>query len=258
MKKLDQTLVNAVFLALIATSHAALAQPTAPVDTKTPNSNPTVTPTGQKIPLNDFKKIRIQGAIEVVLVQGVDNFVMFENKDIEAKKGEVKIESRDGTLQIGSSDNWKLRREGVVKLTVGFKNIDDIRLQGSGNLMGTGPLKFDDVRLSIAGSGDIDLKEVQVSSELKASIGGSGNIKLAGTATSLNVSVAGSGDFAGEVFKADTVKVAIAGSGDVKVWSNKEISLSIAGSGNVDHWGPGKVVKQSIAGVGSVTPKGGR
>ncbi len=142
-------------------------------------------------------------------------------------------------------------------MIIGFKALDELRILGSGSITAPGPIKLTAAKLSVVGSGDIVFSNLEAI-ELKASISGSGDIKLVGVSKDLGVSVAGSGDFSGEKFKADTVRVSIAGAGDVKVWANTELSMSIAGAGNIDHWGPAKVVKQSVAGVGSINPKSDR
>jgi hypothetical protein len=105
-----------------------------------------------------------------------------------------------------------------------------IRVAGSGDVWTAdvrGPLAVD-----IAGSGNVSVGSM--SGPLDVHVAGSGDVKVAGGhATTMNVSIAGSGDV---VFRgvADSLKARIAGSGDVRAREVRgSISKAVMGSGGV-------------------------
>jgi hypothetical protein len=210
-----------------------------------------------KILVSDFTRLRLDGHADIVLVQSNESFVSFSAKDGNINNFDLKIEIKDNLLSICSCQAWKFWRKENGVLTIGFKNLEEIRILGSGNLEAAGPVKLGKASLSISGAGDVSFAKLEAQ-ELRTSISGAGDIKLTGTAKSLSVNLAGAGDFSGEKFKADSVKVSLAGAGSIRVWANTDISMALAGVGNIDHWGPGKVIKQSIAGIGSINAKGER
>ncbi len=106
--------------------------------------------------------------------------------------------------------------------------------------------------LSIGGSGDIVVKDdFKEMGDLGLYIGGSGNIKVAGMAKNVKVSIAGSGNVDASGLNANKCEVSIAGSGDAKVGEMQALDVSIAGSGSVGYKGNPEVSK-SIAGSGDV------
>ena len=110
-----------------------------------------------------------------------------------------------------------------------------------------------DLKLSLAGSGDMNLK---VSTKnLTSKIAGSGNISLNGNTDEFSCSIAGSGNINGYDLKAAVTNAKIAGSGNVEVNAVSEIHASIAGSGNVYYTGNPEVEKSNAVGSGSLKKK---
>lgn len=106
--------------------------------------------------------------------------------------------------------------------------------------------------LSIGGSGKIVGKnEFKNLDDLKVSIGGSGEVSLAGSASSTSISIAGSGKVDIRQLDSSSSKVSIAGSGDAYVDVKDKLTVSIAGSGSVFYAGKPSV-KTSVAGSGKV------
>ena len=106
--------------------------------------------------------------------------------------------------------------------------------------------------LAIGGSGSIISQDAfEGLDELAFSIAGSGKIEFSGSAKSLEVSIAGSGDLVAADLTADRCEVSIAGSGDCSIHVNDALEVSIAGSGDVRYKGSPKI-SSSIAGSGDV------
>jgi hypothetical protein len=104
--------------------------------------------------------------------------------------------------------------------------------------------------ISIVGSGDLVAANLDCNS-FNASVAGSGNFDLTGQCDRLDLSITGSGDFAGEAFEVGTADIDISGSGDVVVNATDELVVRITGSGDVEYLGdPSTDI--DIAGSGDV------
>ncbi len=202
--------------------------------------------------VTDFDKVAISGSFDVELVQGNEGTItvkadanLMEHIITEVKKGKLQIKTEKG---VGLKPSKK------IKITVMFESINGVSLAGSGNIHSSDVIESNDLKLSLAGSGNMDLK-VDVSN-LNSSIAGSGNINLAGNSNKFSCSIAGSGSAKGYSLKANNTNVSIAGSGNVEINAVEEIHAKIAGSGNVYYSGNPSVQKSNSVGSGSIRKKG--
>ena len=93
-----------------------------------------------------------------------------------------------------------------------------------------------DLKTSIAGSGDLKLNNVKATSA-NASIAGSGTLILSGSAQEASYSIAGSGDLYAEGLQANKVSASISGSGDIKCYATDFLKVRTSGSGSVGYKG---------------------
>jgi hypothetical protein len=92
---------------------------------------------------------------------------------------------------------------------------------------------------AVAGSGDLNIAAVQ-GGKTHFAIAGSGNITAAGTADAIDVSIAGSGDVDSRQLKATRGDVSIMGSGSLRGTVAGPVQVSLAGSGDVEIGGGAK------------------
>jgi hypothetical protein len=202
--------------------------------------------------VSDFEKIGVSGSFDVELIKGNEGEItikadanLIEYIVTEVKKGKLHIKTKKGH-QIKSSHK--------IKITVTFESLNAIAMAGSGNIHSSNIIESNELKLSLAGSGDMKLNVD--TGDLKSSIAGSGNIILSGNSDELSCSIAGSGNVKGYDLKANKTSVSIAGSGNVEVNAIEEIHAKIAGSGNVYYSGNPSVKKSNSAGSGSIRKKG--
>ncbi len=161
----------------------------------------------------------------------------------------IEVEVKDETLHINLKKEFD-NCGSNVKIYVSATQLENISMAGSGLIKLDG--KFTNstsMNFSIAGSGNI---EGEVSSpDIDADIAGSGEIILSGDTKQLDVDIAGSGNFSGQSFSADYVDADIAGSGDVYINAVSKLTVEIAGSGNVYYTGDPDI-KRKIAGSGDL------
>jgi len=195
--------------------------------------------------------------------EGVENYGSFDVAIIPSSTTSVKVEAEENLqqyietyvennkLQIRPRNHYNLRPRRDMKITVSGPVFTTITTNGSGNIIGQGPLNTNNgnVSLRVAGSGNIDV--ALNASRVDSEIAGSGNIKVTGTSRTFEGGVYGSGNIRAAGLEAEESKVEIAGSGNVEVYATGKLDVNIMGSGEVKHRGSAQV-NTSITGSGSV------
>jgi hypothetical protein len=202
--------------------------------------------------LSGFNAINVGGPFDVYITQGSTESVKVEApSDII---GRIITEVEGGTLKIYSkheSNNWSWGNNKKMVVYVTIKDVNAVLLAGSGDVYFKDGLKAKDLKVRVAGSGDITGK-VDASS-LDASISGSGDISLSGRAETSSVNVVGSGDFTAPNLVTVNTTVTIAGSGDARVNASSKLNASVVGSGDVHYTGGATSVSKSKSGSGDIS-----
>ena len=102
-----------------------------------------------------------------------------------------------------------------------------------------------------SGAGNMEVTGVDQPGAFTIGNFGSGNISIAGTASSLSIRNEGSGNISSFDFPVENCSVDIEGSGNAEVHCSDNLNLSIEGSGNVLYKG-NPSINTSISGSGSV------
>ena len=110
-----------------------------------------------------------------------------------------------------------------------------VSIAGSGDI-NTGTITCNNLKTSVAGSGDMNIKKI-TASNVEASIAGSGTIVLSGTSQEASYSISGSGDLFADGLEAKRVNSSIAGSGDIKCFATDFLKVRTSGSGSVGYKG---------------------
>lgn len=178
--------------------------------------------------VRDFKGIVVEGATDVVATVGSDFKVVVEGDDNIVPIIETRVE--DGRLVISSEQSYSSKLP--IKVTVTAPDLDEISVRGSANATVEG----------------VSAKT------FSASIAGSGDVRVSGTADAVEASIAGSGDMNLAELRAKSADVSISGSGDIALFASERLDASIAGSGDIEYAGnPGKV-ERSVVGSGEIHP----
>jgi len=200
--------------------------------------------------VSDYDEIAVAGSFDVKLVAGKEGKITIEIEDnlleyliTEVKEGKLKIKWEKGI-------NINTTKELLV--TVPFEDIEAVSLAGSGDVFSEDTIKTDNLKVALAGSGDIKLNINAIG--ISSAVSGSGDIKLMGSTENLKCAIAGSGDINGYELVSNNVEVSIAGSGDIKVNAKENLKARISGSGDVYYKGnPRQDVK--VSGSGSVSSR---
>lgn len=195
--------------------------------------------------MKDFDVINIVTSLDVIYVQGTGHYVrLVGDKDAIDK---LDITQNKRTINIAT----KMKKIGNVYQSVSISHnkrptiyvvspyIKAVNVAGSGTFEAESiSLPSFAVSLNVAGSGEINIKKMDV-----------------GTA---NASVAGSGDIKFGDLKMVKGNFAVTGSGDINasVDCSEELNCSIAGSGDMHLSGTANIYNKSFVGSGNFSDKG--
>ncbi len=194
----------------------------------------------RSVPVSSFTAVKLTSSVDVKYVPSDTFAVILRGPKSYIDQLVVKVEN--GALYIGEKEHADgitiigfVHDDDDVKVIVKAPKINNVAMYGSGSFECDGTMRSESLTLSIAGSGDIDVKNIEASS-VSAEVAGSGDIEamLTGVRTT-NVRVAGSGDVDFKFRRCGDVNAKIAGSGDVSLSGRIEsLSQNVAGSGEID------------------------
>jgi len=199
----------------------------------------------------DYDGVKIAGFFDVDLVSGKEGKITIKGEEnllsaikVEVEDKSLKIYVEKGTQICTSSGN-------KIQVTVPFEKISELSLAGSGDIQSKDVIKNDNLALKLAGSGNLTLPVDTNNLELHVS--GSGNIHLKGTATKLTTKLSGSGDIDASSLKSKIVEANVSGSGNSKVTCDESIIARVAGSGNIKYIGNPDKRDVKVSGSGTIT-----
>lgn len=199
-----------------------------------------------------FTAVNLGGSMRVVFRQGSPQKVEVVGEPEDLAHLETIVEGnqlRIGAKREGRFLTYNFHKSVTVYVTT--PTVTGLAVSGSGSLQAAEPIRAAKLKLSVSGSGNLELASVTADA-LDSSLSGSGNIEVAGgSAPSQEISVSGSGGVRAEQLASKTCSVRIAGSGNCRVRATETLDARIAGSGGVYVSGNPRV-SSSVAGSGRV------
>jgi hypothetical protein len=201
-------------------------------------------------PLQGFSAVETDGSLDVVIQRG-DTFNVEVSIDSNLLR-ELRTELADGgeTLWIDlEGPVWDVLPGPHVIVTMPV--LRRAVLAGSGAVTAAGFEQAEPTALELDGSGRLtftgDVPAAQVRSW------GSGEVRLHGSAGSLDARLDGSGAVDASDFATATADLALSGSGNMAAHVSDSVRVSLSGSGNVDIYGGAVIERASVSGSGSLT-----
>jgi hypothetical protein len=154
-------------------------------------------------------------------------------------------------LKITFKKGYSMRYQKALKVHVEAPNFAYLGMAGSGNVSSNGALSGEKLEVSISGSGDFKLMQLQYS-DVNVGISGSGDMNLGGSTERVEFKISGSGDLRAKELKAQTVNCRVSGSGNVACFAAKEFDAVVSGSGDVRYSGSPATVRKKVSGSGSI------
>jgi hypothetical protein len=253
MKTLNRYLT---WLALALTTAGALAQtpapppPPAPPQPQRPAQPPT--PEGRLYAPGAFDRLEVDGSALIKLTQGARDQIFISGDSNVRDSVEVSLANK--RLRISSAGSWKFWNSGRLQIDVQMREVSRLSLSGTGDLYAPGPIKSEQLAISISGSGVARFDDLHVD-QLRFDISGAGDGQLVGKVDELKLNISGKGKLLADQLRAENAVVSISGVGNAILWVTDSLRVSISGVGTVDYWGQPDV-KRSTSGLGSVNSRG--
>ncbi|MFD2719114.1 head GIN domain-containing protein [Hymenobacter monticola] len=202
-----------------------------------------------------FTEVSLGGSSRVVVKQGSPQSVAVEGSKDDLADFETEVQGGQLRLKFRNQEGREFnnKKHGPVTVYVTAPTLKALRVGGSGKLEVSGPLQADGMTLSLSGSGDLLVPQLQAS-KLETAVSGSGSIMVGGTATSNDIRISGSGQVKAHDLKTETSRARISGSGDAHVYASRTAEGSTSGSGSMyvaggaqlssNTHGSGRVVKE--------------
>lgn len=186
----------------------------------------------KNIRVDDFTKLNIAGSLDVSYSQkpGKPQVEIYTSDNVVNL---LDIRVKNGALNVGFKKNTRVSYN-KLEIRISSPTLNVLNLAGSGDVELVNGLKTDDLKISVAGSGDVEGSRI-VCTDLTISIAGSGDIECDDiTCDNLKASVAGSGDMKLKNVTANFTQASVAGSGTaILSGSTQEAEYSVAGSGDL-------------------------
>ncbi len=199
--------------------------------------------------VGNFEALGVSGSFDVFLVKGQEGKVILNVEENLEPYLETEVEN--GTLKVRWKKGSNIRTTKNTTVTVHFNSLNGVALAGSGDIVSKDRIETDEMKIAVAGSGDIQL-ELSANAS-KAAVSGSGDIELSGTSNSFEAAVAGSGDIKAFDLKTETAELKISGSGTIHASVENELVARISGSGDIKYKGNPRVEDVKVSGSGSVS-----
>lgn len=198
--------------------------------------------------VEDFSFVSVGISSDVIIKQGNKVGVILEGDKETLEKIETTVTGNK--LRINNKDRSWFSSSKKIRVYITLKDFTGLGVSGSSKVRSDGSLQGDDVRLSVSGSGDIDLD--LMANDIDCSISGSGSINLSGEGKTGELSISGSGKLDAANFALETMGIKISGSGDAYIFASKEINSRISGSGTIHYKGSPDKIENHSSGSGKL------
>jgi hypothetical protein len=202
-------------------------------------------------PASGYTAISSSGSWDVMVAYGESNSIQVEADENLLEYISTKVEN--GKLSIKTTKNVNLRSKNRITIYVSLTRLTAVSLSGSGDIIGEGKFTNDgNTDFSVSGSGSIKMT-VNKLDKVDVGVSGSGNVRLSGSANSVEARISGSGNADCSNLICDDAYAHISGSGNIKLNANRAIDANISGSGNVSYRGAASDVKKHVSGSGRLS-----
>lgn len=209
------------------------------------------TMTTKNITTASYDEIRVSGFFDVELVDGEEGKITLKAEENLVDYIQIEVEHNTLKLSIEKGVHLAPSHGKKVLITVPFHSLTAVSLSGSGDITTKNPIKTNEFKSTLSGSGDVRL-EINAK-EITSDVTGSGDMTLKGKSDVFKCSVTGSGDMNAKDLQSATVSAKVTGSGDCKVYCTDSLEARVVGSGDIEYYGNPKKKDTKVAGSGDIT-----
>lgn len=189
-----------------------------------------------------FTKVELTSVGKVYVSRGDSNYVEINTSG--SKQG-IDTKVRNNTLYIQSDVDAEYR--------ITMKTVEGLAVSGIGEIISSGTIAADQLRLDVSGSGkmtlDMDVKDLTID------ISGVGKMTLSGKAENANIEIAGSGKVEAFDLVVKNCVAEISGVGKCNIDVTESLKSDISGMGSVNYKNKPAQVSSDVSGVGSLNDK---
>lgn len=202
--------------------------------------------------LDKYDAVHVSGFFDVVLVAGEEGKVQLEGESNLLDHVITEVRGIVLDIKIEKGINLQPGRNKMITITVPFKELMEVNLSGSGDVVSRDRIAADTFSSALSGSGDVVL-EVEAT-HINARLSGSGDLTLKGKTQTVELKLSGSGDIHASDLAATDAEASIAGSGDISLQCNGgTLKARIAGSGDIEYSGKPSREDSKVVGSGSIS-----
>ncbi len=190
-------------------------------------------------PITEFTSISIGGKYKLNIKQG-NNYKLFLKMD-DNLLDNIVTEIEGDILYINNISSVKHSNANEIYVTV--KNIEKITMVGSIDLISSNVIAV--TRLNVVGAGACDIDMNINSNSISLELAGSNSVNLRGITQSLDLDMAGYGDFNSLDLYSESVSLDLSGSISSTVFSKDYLDVDISGTGEVFYKGNPELIKET-------------
>lgn len=206
--------------------------------------------------LSPFEYISLRISADMQVEQGEKHYIEVSASQTTIDKIIIEVINHKLIIRFSWEDMlFRNFNPGPVHIKVVSPRIEELSLQGSGNIFSDSDIETPRMELNVAGSGDIQLANLNCEL-LEVNISGSGDVVLSNKKQTRETkeNIAGSGDLKAYQFKTEAAFIRIAGSGNCDLYVTDYLNARILGSGSLAYKGEPQI-DSNISGSGSIYHK---
>lgn len=177
----------------------------------------------------DFSGIKVNCSADVFIKQGAETSVV-----VKADENLLEMIETDVTGDVLKIDiDGSISNVKQLDVFVTVKNLNEIQINGSGDVESENTIQGIDLEIGINGSGNVELALDM--KNVRTSINGSGDVRISGVNGDFGLKVSGSGGFEGKDMRLNACEISVYGSGDVELsGSATKIEIEQSASGDIN------------------------
>ena len=174
--------------------------------------------------------------------------------EVEGQKnvlGLLITEVVDGVLKIRFEEN--VSYDKALSIYISAPSFEELKLSGSGDLKAENGLSGTSLKLTLSGSGNVNISDAQYTN-VNCHLSGSGDVVVGGKATNAEYHISGSGSVDSGNLEAQNVTSSVSGSGDLTCKASVALNAKVSGSGNIRYSGNPSVISK-VSGSGEISAR---
>ncbi len=198
--------------------------------------------------IDNYDKISVTGPFKVKIVPGKPGILQI--KADENLLQYIETFTNGSKLVIRINPQFSVTDYAKLSVEVPADYLSQINLSGSGEIYNTKIFNWKNLKLTLTGSGRLDIKTGI--NHLTATLVGSGDILLTGKAETAKYVLTGSGLISANKLEAQEVKATLTGSGEIRLRVVKRLNAKVMGTGDIFYYGEPDILKTNVIGAGDI------